>query len=130
MSTSDQQDEAILIARKKAKQRFNLFGVASPTEPQAAERLSLPLRVCEFPHGGSDVPWSIKGFDGVVIADLQTEALANLFVHCVNQHDKLVAALCEVAIPSLRYCEEKYGYDDQARLNLEAVLTPEQEGKQ
>lgn len=34
----------------------------------------------------------------------------------------LVKSLREVAIHSLRYCEEKYGHDDQARLNLEATL--------
>lgn len=31
-------------------------------------------------------------------------------------------AIAEIAIPSLRHCEEKYGHDDQARLNLEAVI--------
>lgn len=34
----------------------------------------------------------------------------------------LAGPIREVAIPSLRYCEEKYGHDDQARLNLEAAL--------
>lgn len=36
--------------------------------------------------------------------------------------NKLVQAIEEVAIPSLRYCEEKYDHDDQARLNLEAAV--------
>jgi hypothetical protein len=34
----------------------------------------------------------------------------------------VVEALRDVAIPSLAYCEQKYGYDDQARLNCEATL--------
>lgn len=38
-----------------------------------------PWRVCEFPHAGSDVPWSVKDADGVVIADFHTKGLAMLF---------------------------------------------------
>lgn len=34
----------------------------------------------------------------------------------------LRALITEIAIPSLHYCEEKYGHDDQARLNLEAGI--------
>ena len=30
--------------------------------------------------------------------------------------------LTEIAIPSLKYCEDKFGHDDMARLNLEAGL--------
>lgn len=33
-----------------------------------------------------------------------------------------VNLLQEIAIPSLKHCEEKYGHDDAARLNLEAGL--------
>jgi hypothetical protein len=40
----------------------------------------------------------------------------------------LAEVIREVAIPSLRYCEEKYGHDDQARLNLEAAIG-EREGE-
>lgn len=36
--------------------------------------------------------------------------------------ERLEGSLREVAIPSLKYCEDKYGHDDQARLNLEACL--------
>jgi hypothetical protein len=39
-----------------------------------------------------------------------------------NAYPRLVEALRDVAIVSLRYCEKKYGHDDQARLNLEALL--------
>lgn len=35
---------------------------------------------------------------------------------------RLIDAIRDVAIRSLRYCEEKYDHDDQARLNLEALL--------
>lgn len=35
---------------------------------------------------------------------------------------QLVSVIEGVAIPSLRYCEEKHGYDDQARLNVEAAV--------
>lgn len=38
------------------------------------------------------------------------------------QIDRLVEAIRDVAVHSLRYCEERYGHDDQARLNLEALL--------
>lgn len=31
-------------------------------------------------------------------------------------------AIMQIAIPSLKYCEEKYGYDNIARLNLEALI--------
>jgi hypothetical protein len=34
----------------------------------------------------------------------------------------LKGSIEEVAVTSLRYCEERYGHDDQARLNLEAGL--------
>ena len=34
----------------------------------------------------------------------------------------VVRALTEVAIPSLKYCEDKYGHDDMARMNCEALL--------
>ena len=34
----------------------------------------------------------------------------------------LATSMEEVAIYSLRYCEEKYGHDAQARLNCEAAL--------
>lgn len=40
---------------------------------------SSPWRVCEFPNAGSDVPWSVKDADGVVIADFHTRDLATLF---------------------------------------------------
>jgi hypothetical protein len=33
-----------------------------------------------------------------------------------------VLAIQEIAIPSLKHCEEKYGHDDQARVNLEAAI--------
>jgi hypothetical protein len=36
--------------------------------------------------------------------------------------EEMRAMLTEMAIPSLKYCEDKYGYDDQVRLNLEAGL--------
>lgn len=36
--------------------------------------------------------------------------------------EEMRALLTEIAIPSLQYCEEKYGHDDQARLNLEAGI--------
>lgn len=35
---------------------------------------------------------------------------------------ELIASVEEVAITSLRYCEEKYDHDDQARLNVEAAV--------
>ncbi|HKR59952.1 MAG TPA: hypothetical protein VJS64_09455 [Pyrinomonadaceae bacterium] len=51
---------------------------------QEADSDALPLpptpwRVCRFPHAGSDVPWSVKDADGVVIADFHTKDLATLF---------------------------------------------------
>lgn len=42
--------------------------------------------------------------------------------HLLAEVDRLKAVLREVAIPSLRYCEQKFDYDDQARLNCEAAL--------
>ena len=36
--------------------------------------------------------------------------------------ERLRALIGEVAIPSLAYCEERYGLDNQARLNLEAGI--------
>lgn len=47
---------------------------------------------------------------------------AILVAAAVLQGADLTEAIREVAIPSLRYCEEKYGHDDQARLNLEAAI--------
>lgn len=35
---------------------------------------------------------------------------------------ELRSALVDIAIPSLKYCEKKYGHDDQARLNLVAAV--------
>lgn len=35
---------------------------------------------------------------------------------------RLRDALADVAIPSLKYCEAKYGHDDHARLSCEAAL--------
>lgn len=40
----------------------------------------------------------------------------------VAERERLIDAIRDVAIRSLRYCEEKYDHDDQARLNLEALL--------
>lgn len=37
-----------------------------------------------------------------------------------------INAIQEVAIPSLLFCEERYGHDDQARLNLEAAIRQDQ----
>ncbi len=34
----------------------------------------------------------------------------------------LIEAIKQIAIPSLKYCEDKYGHDNMARLNLEAAL--------
>ena len=41
--------------------------------------------------------------------------------------ESLRKAIEEIAIPSLRYCETKYGHDDMARVNLEAVLSLERD---
>jgi hypothetical protein len=38
-----------------------------------------------------------------------------------SEVEPLIEAVRDVAISSLRYCELKYGHDDQARLNLEAI---------
>lgn len=38
----------------------------------------------------------------------------------------LIRSIQEVAIPSLRWCEERYGHDDQARLNMEAAIADEE----
>jgi hypothetical protein len=35
---------------------------------------------------------------------------------------RLREAIEQVAIPSLRHCEERYGHDNAARLNLQALL--------
>jgi hypothetical protein len=40
------------------------------------------------------------------------------------QNKALTDALRDIAIPSLAYCERKYGHDNAARLNCEAALTP------
>lgn len=39
--------------------------------------------------------------------------------------DELEQSLRDVAIPTLKHCEEKFGLDDQARLNCEAALGSE-----
>lgn len=36
--------------------------------------------------------------------------------------EELRALLTEIAIPSLKYCEDKFGHDNMARVNLEAGL--------
>jgi uncharacterized protein YbaR (Trm112 family) len=43
------------------------------------------------------------------------------FAAAMRQRDA-VRAIQEIAVPSLKYCEEQYGHDDQARLNLEAAI--------
>lgn len=43
------------------------------------------------------------------------------FAAAMRQRDA-VGAIREIAVPSLKYCEEKYGHDNQARLNLEASI--------
>ena len=40
----------------------------------------------------------------------------------VREKRGLIEVIEQVAIPSLKYCEEKYGHDNMARLNIEATL--------
>lgn len=40
-------------------------------------------------------------------------------VYAAATAELMKRSICEVAIPSLRYCEQKHGHDDQARLSLE-----------
>lgn len=47
---------------------------------------------------------------------------SELELEAADRIERLEASMREVAIPSLKYCEDKYGHDDQARLNLEACL--------
>lgn len=41
----------------------------------------------------------------------------------IEQRNRLIDAIQDVAIRSLKYCEQRYDHDNQARLNLEALLT-------
>lgn len=55
----------------------------------------------------------------------QTEMMAKVVErrnNLLEQREQLMGAIRDVAIRSLLYCEQKYGHDDQARLNLEALL--------
>lgn len=55
------------------------------------------------------------------VMDQAAVLVAANVVRLVHDAD-LVGSIRDVAIPSLAYCEEKYGHDDQARLNLEAAI--------
>lgn len=60
--------------------------------------------------------------DPIQLLATQLESQASTLARVVGERDRLRRALVEVAIPSLRYCEQKYDHDNQARLNLEAAL--------
>lgn len=51
-----------------------------------------------------------------------TELSNNQHQSLMAERERLLEAIKEVAIRSLRYCEQKYDHDDQARLNLEALV--------
>lgn len=60
--------------------------------------------------------------NGFQLLAQRLESQASTLARVVGERDRLRQALVEVAIPSLRYCEQKYDHDDQAQLNLEAAL--------
>lgn len=45
------------------------------------------------------------------------------YMFTVEKGRAAMNALTEIAIPSLKYCEKRYGHDDQARVNIEAAIT-------
>lgn len=54
----------------------------------------------------------LRNFDGYDVKQTYTDA--------ANRIEQLESAL-DFAIEGLRYCEERYGYDDQRRLNVESA---------
>lgn len=79
-----------------------------------------PWRVCKFPHSGSDVPWSIKDADGVVIIDAQSEKLARNIVRAANAHDALVEA-CKTAIGFIER-DDNYSLDSAVRFVSDKLM--------
>ena len=69
------------------------------------------------PHVGGDVADFIRGVQKQADAALDNASTTASFDVLA-----VVRALTEVAIPSLKYCEDKYGHDDMARINCEVLL--------
>lgn len=106
------------------------------------------IAVITAPHpegGGQDIIECLESVAEQVITDhnqytsltdrlaAQTESLAKVVGErngLRGQRRQLIDAIRDVVIRSLLYYEQKYDHDDQARLNLEALLaTIEQEGE-
>ncbi|MGW6499382.1 hypothetical protein [Nonomuraea angiospora] len=104
-----------------------LNGIPVPDSDTAREALALLADSAYRKYGA--------GIDGKQVRDLWPRARGCSCnrdpVECNHeaargQADAVIARLRDgiedVAIRSLRYCEDRYGHDDQARLNLRALL--------
>jgi hypothetical protein len=62
----------------------------------------------------------VKNFVGDMTRSLNE--MTDAYVKLESRLEDLQEVLRDVAIPSLAYCEVRYGHDEQARLNCEAAL--------
>lgn len=86
------------------------------------------ITVAERPPNHRDTPM-VVAVNGIIVADVWDTDRRIANARLIAAAPDLLAALKDVAIPSLKYCEEKYGHDNMARLNLEAAIAKTEKGR-
>jgi hypothetical protein len=103
-------------------------GLPTPTSQQARDALALLADAAHRKYRGADLtgdhvrqawPQIFGRSCDRDPAECSHEAARG---HAEAVTSRLRDAIQDVAIRSLQYCENRYGHDDQARLNLQALL--------